>query len=173
MPRTCTICRHPQRNEIDKALLAGAPLRDIARRFESSRAALFRHKQNDFPKRLAKAKQAAEEAQAGTLFERLRAINRETGKILAEARGSKRHTIALGAIARAEKQLELEARLLGELDESVKVAVGVNVQAPPQSNYDLSKLDDEELDSLLRLLEKCAVDRGSGQPLAASAEKVN
>ena len=31
MPRTCTICTHAQRQEIDSALLSGDSLRDIAR----------------------------------------------------------------------------------------------------------------------------------------------
>ena len=77
------------------------------------------------------------------LLERLRAINRETTGILQAARESQNHGIALHAIARAEKQLELEARLLGELNESAKVAVGINV-----ASYDLSALTDAELEQL-------------------------
>ena len=63
------------------------------------------------------------------IFQHIRTLNRETQHILREAREAGNHAIALGAISRAEKQLELEARLLGELDDRVKVAVGVSVEA--------------------------------------------
>ena len=127
MPRTCTVCTHADKSEIDRALLDGQPLRDIAGRFGTSRSALLRHKQTDIPATLAKAKQAEEEVQAETLFERLRAINRETAEILREARESSSPSIALAAINRVERQLELEARLLGQMNDATKVAVGINV----------------------------------------------
>ena len=60
---------------------------------------------------LLKAKQAVDELQADTLWERLKSINPETAAILAEARESRNHVIALQAIARVERQVELEARL--------------------------------------------------------------
>jgi len=50
--------------------------------------------------------------------------------------------IALQAIARVEKQIELEARLLGDLNDSVKVAVGINLnrQEPTQEVKTLARL---------------------------------
>jgi hypothetical protein len=44
MPRTCTICRHPERPDIEADLRAGLPYRDIARRRDISRHALWRHR---------------------------------------------------------------------------------------------------------------------------------
>jgi hypothetical protein len=95
------------------------------------------------------AKAAVVEVQAGTLFERLRTLNRETQEILREARDTKNHVIALAAIGRAEKQLELEARLLGELDDSAKIAIGVQV-APPIP--DVSHLTDVQVLAQQRVL---------------------
>jgi len=42
--RTCSICSHQQRPEIDRALLEGIPLRDIAERWGVSKTAAHRHK---------------------------------------------------------------------------------------------------------------------------------
>ena len=107
--------------------MAGEPFRNIAKRYGTSPTALFRHKQADIPATLAKAKQAEEEVRAETLYDRLKAVNRETAAILAEARESGSLSIALAAINRVERQLELEARLLGQLNDATKVAVGIKV----------------------------------------------
>jgi hypothetical protein len=44
MPRSCTICAHPQRTAIETALARGEAFRNIASCFGTSPAALFRHK---------------------------------------------------------------------------------------------------------------------------------
>jgi len=49
-------------------------------------------------------------------------INRESRAILSEARAKGDNYLALGAIARVEKQLELQAKLLGD------IATGINIQ---------------------------------------------
>lgn len=48
-------------------------------------------------------------------------INTETLAILKEAKAARDHKTALLAIQRVERQLELQARLLGEIDDSPKV----------------------------------------------------
>jgi hypothetical protein len=130
MPRTCTICNHEKLAEINNAVLGNESYRSIAKRFEASESAVYRHMQDHLPITLSKAKEAAQEVEAGTLFERLRTLNQETQAILRDARDSGNHVVALAAIGRAEKQLELEARLLGELDDRIKIAVGVSVESP-------------------------------------------
>ena len=132
---------HNRREEIDRALVDGESFRNIAQRTGTSTTALHRHKTQHIPKSLALARETAEEVQAGTLFDRLRFVGRVTQEILREARGAKNHIIALQAIGRIERQLELEARLLGELDDSAKVAAGVQVSRLP----DVSHLTDEQL----------------------------
>ena len=144
MPQTCKICRHEKRQEIDQALLEGTPFRDIAGRFGTSKSALLRHKQTDIPTTLVKAKQAEEILDADSLFERLRELSNEARGILEEARASKDHAIALNAIGRAEKLLELEVKLLGELNNSTKVAVGINVNAV-EPKVDFSQMEAREV----------------------------
>ena len=87
---------------------------------------MFRHKQAHLSAGLLQSKRAADEIKANTLFDRLRAINRETEAILAQARRSENHAMAIHAIARLEKQLEFEARLLANLSASDKAAMGIS-----------------------------------------------
>ena len=122
MPRVCTICTHSEREEIDAALIEGAALRNIAQRFGTSPTALHRHKDH-LPQHLAKASEAAEVAQADGLLDKLQSLNSETMLILREAREGDDNELALKAIARAEKQLELQAKLLGELNEGTTVNI--------------------------------------------------
>lgn len=56
MPRTCTVCDHPERTAVDRALVAGEAMRNVALRFAISFAALQRHKANHLPGVLAEAK---------------------------------------------------------------------------------------------------------------------
>lgn len=118
MPQTCSICKDKRRSEIDKSLLAGESLRDVAGRTGTSRSALLRHKDHISAAltKAREAKAAAEVVQADSLLDRLKAIRTVTLEILAEARTAKQLPVALAAINRVEKQLELEAKLLGELN---------------------------------------------------------
>ena len=127
MPRVCTVCTHLERENIDAALLSGESYRHIAARFDTSTSSLQRHKDH-IPQHLAKATDAAEVVQADGLLDRLQSLNTETMQILREARSSRHpdNELALKAISRAEKQLELQARLLGELNEGTTVNVLVN-----------------------------------------------
>jgi hypothetical protein len=127
MPRTCTICTHEQGEQIDAALLKGEPYRRIAQRFAASPDAVLRHKSH-LPRTLAKAEEAREMVQAGTLLQRLTDLNAETLTILKEARQNKNGELALKAIARIEKQLELEGKLIGELNDMPVVNLNVSIE---------------------------------------------
>lgn len=123
MPRTCSICSHEQRAEIDAELIAETPLRNIAERFGTSSTTLHRHRQEHLPSKMVKAKEAEEEVEATDLLSRLRALNEETRDVLRAAKKSDAHGLRLQAIQRLERQLELEARLLGELIDQQTVNV--------------------------------------------------
>lgn len=123
MPRVCTICQHPQRAAIDHALVAGEALRDIAGRFGVSKSALERHKAEHLPDTLVRAQEAAEEAAALDVLQQLRAINQAALAVLRDARAAKDGDLALKAVDRILRQIELQAKLLGDLDERPVVNV--------------------------------------------------
>lgn len=58
MARPCACCQHPQRNEIDAALIAGMPFRAIAATFDLRHAAIGRHAQNHLAVELSCTAQA-------------------------------------------------------------------------------------------------------------------
>lgn len=130
MPPRCSVCDHDKRAEIDRLLLGSATsLRDIARQFDLSKDAVQRHKENHLPVRLVKSQQAAEQLEADSLLDKLRLLNTESLDILRTARKTKDHKLALSAIGRLERQIELEARLIGQLAD---VQVSMNLVASPE-----------------------------------------
>src|SRR5262245_65107055 len=99
MPRRCSICDHTERAAIDAALVGNDPLRGIARTFRVSEDAITRHKTQHLPAHLAKAEEAKEVTQAGSLLDQLLSLNRETMTILREARSDGKKEGALRAMA--------------------------------------------------------------------------
>ena len=88
MPRTCTACTHPHREEIDRLLLEGAPLRNIAKQFSLSSASLFRHNKH-ISKVLSNARQEAEILRADGLMEHLNHLTAEAARLKQKAEQAK------------------------------------------------------------------------------------
>jgi hypothetical protein len=117
MPQTCSVCISPQRAEIEKALVAGEALRDIAGRCPISRSALHRHKRDHLPAHLAKAHEEESIGQAIDVVRQLKAINSACLEVLQKSRADGKHSISLRAVDRIHRQIELQAKLLGELQD--------------------------------------------------------
>lgn len=128
MPRVCTVCSHPSRESIDRALVEGTPNRRIASQHDLTERAVRNHKANHLPATLAKAREAEEIANADDLLSDVRSLQARTLAILEAAEGAREHRTALSAIREARSNLELLAKLLGELDDSPTVNVLVSPQ---------------------------------------------
>ena len=130
MSRPCTVCTHPHRDAIDQWLVEGGTATKIAALFQLSPDALDRHQARHLPAELVHAHDAARVARADDLLDRLLVLANATLDILhqSQQRPGARQRVALKAIARAEKQIELQARLIGEL----RAATTVNILLAPQ-----------------------------------------
>ena len=58
MPRVCTICKSKQRTEIERALVAGTPMPELAALYRVSEDALLRHRANHLPASMLKSQEA-------------------------------------------------------------------------------------------------------------------
>ena len=123
MPRTCTICSHPQRDAIDHAIVTGMANRPIASQFQVGYKAVERHAAGHIKQAIKQSQVAKEEAQTLDVVRQLVTINTVTLAILKEARDTKENNLALQAVDRVMKQLELQAKLLGDLDSAPTVNV--------------------------------------------------
>jgi hypothetical protein len=126
MPRRCSVCDHPKMHSIDETLVTGAPYRSVAKRFELSESAVYRHKTEHLPANLLKAKEVEEAARADDLLEQVRHLQAHALDILERAEKAGDLRTALAAISQARGNLELLGKLAGELDERPVVNLNVS-----------------------------------------------
>ena len=113
-PGECSVCNHPRALDINEALVVQrSSLRAIAGQFGIPKETLRRHR-GHLPELLVRASRDMQHFERESLVERLEEITTETRNILREARDEDEpdNYLALKAIQRLEKQLELEAEIL-------------------------------------------------------------
>ena len=131
MPRTCTVCTHPDREEIDKALLDGGPYRVIAVRFGASASAVYRHKREHLPRALVRAVEAREAEHGANLLDQLQDLQRRALCILDQAEAAGDLRTALAAVREARGCVELLGKATGQL---VEKHAHLHLEAPPSAS---------------------------------------
>src|SRR5215213_9506887 len=126
MPRMFTVCDHLERHGIDEALVSGASYRSVAKRFELSESAVYRHKTEHLPAHLLKAREVEEVARADDLLDQVRTLQIHALDILERAEKAGDLRTALFAISQARGNLELLGKLAGELDERPVINLNVS-----------------------------------------------
>ena len=110
MPRTCTVCRHEARAEVDCALVQGEPHRRIAKRWSLGEAAVERHKAHIGAPVLAEWSASQAEVYAG-LADYTAELERDARRIAEEAREDGNARLELQALAASRAHVELMAKL--------------------------------------------------------------
>jgi hypothetical protein len=128
MPRSCNVCSHPDREALDEGLVGGIAFPALVAEYRVSKDSLSRHKANHLPAKLVMAQAAVQVAQADDLLAQVRGLQARTLAILEAAEETSQHRTALAAIREARSNLELLAKLLGELDERPQVNILVSPQ---------------------------------------------
>ena len=127
MPRSCTVCVHAKREEIDRALVEGVSAAEISGRYRTiGERAVRRHRSNHLPAKLVMAEKAAEVAEADNLLDQVGDLQRRALAILDRAEEVGELRTALSAIREARGNLELLAKLIGQLDERPVVNLNVS-----------------------------------------------
>jgi hypothetical protein len=142
MPRKCTICAHKDRNKIDSALaVEGAVLRTIAVRYRINKSSLKRHMDNGHvSEKIMQAQHVHEVIEADSVLSQMGKVKEETWIIHSESRARTRtlkdkseipdpdNELALKALARLERQIEIESKILGVTkDQPAPVTVNLNI----------------------------------------------
>ncbi len=121
MPRVCTVCAHGERSVIEQEIAVGTSAQKISALFRVSPDAVQRHKAEHLRPTLIETRKADDDERALDVIKQLRAINGASLRILHEAQQGQDPQTALKAVDRIQRQIELQAKLLGQLDERPQV----------------------------------------------------
>ncbi len=142
--KTCRVCLHPKRSEVDAALLAGEPYRTVSDRFGPSKTALLRHREH-VPAALAEARQAERVADADSLLDKVRGLEADARRIGAAAEKAGDARTALAAVRELIRIVDLLGRLRGELDGQ---GVTVKVKSGPRGPFVVEFTEGPHMDLL-------------------------
>lgn len=123
MGRQCTVCAHPKLDEINKLLICSDSYRDIARQFNVSKDALARHKESHIPELLLKSWDAKEALQADNLLDQIVYYESEARRFKEEAESQGDIELALKAVDRALKCVEIFAKVRGLIQEQPQINI--------------------------------------------------
>src|SRR5215469_8088454 len=126
MPRTCLACSSPERESIDKALVTGEPLRNIAKRVSISPAGLLRHKSH-VAQTIVKASEVREEQLGDNLLNEMRRVQRKAWELLARTESEGDHRGSIVALREVRECLESLGEMLSRRDMLAK-ASAANVE---------------------------------------------
>jgi hypothetical protein len=130
--RECTVCAHPDAVLINEAIVGVGEQgklsnRAITRQYGLSKDAVRRHSEH-IPQLLAKALEAFSASKADELLEQVRALQGKTLRTLMRAEGYDDLRTVLAAVREARGNVELLAKLRGELD----TRPVINIHLSPQ-----------------------------------------
>jgi hypothetical protein len=148
MPRTCLACSSPDRLSIEKALVAGESLRNIAKRVSISPAGLLRHKRH-VANAIGRAQAHHEERLGESLLDEMRRIQRKAWELLARTESDGDHRGSIVALREVRECLESLSEMLAKAD----TASGGPAQ---DEHFDWSVLTDDELWALDTIMAKAA-----------------
>ena len=123
MSRRCTVCVHAKRSEIDAALVRGVSSYELETSYSDlTRSSIERHARGGhIPAKLLKTQAAAEVREALDVVRQLKAINAASWSVLQDARNTGERNTVLRAVDRVQRQIELQAKLLGDLDDRPQI----------------------------------------------------
>jgi hypothetical protein len=116
MPRSCTVCCHPDRAAIDRELVTGTAFPAIAAKYRVSADAVGRHKAGHLLVQLVKAHAAEDASRGDDLLDRLESLTADARRIGKKAEANGDYRTALMGIRELVRIVEVLAELRGELD---------------------------------------------------------
>lgn len=168
LPRKCSVCQHSQIVEINQAIVAGEALRSIAKRYGFSPSAVERHAKKHLPAALVKAKEIEEMTDADGLLLEVRNLKDKALSILETAEAAGELRTALTGIKEARGCLELQTRMLCEIDRQRREQPG---RRPPATKgptklliVDRTPEEQREFERVIRKIRETAEEVGLKLP---------
>ena len=114
MPRSCSVCDHEALAEINRALAASEPLRNIASRWAVSKMDLIRHRNYHLPVSAIMGQVGEGVTHRNDLLDQIRDLQARTESTLDRAAEAEELSVALRRIREARRNMKLLGNLLRE-----------------------------------------------------------
>jgi hypothetical protein len=131
MARNCTICRHAKRHEIDRALVEGVPVLQLAERYKLVRSSLQRHQASHLVEKMAKATKSREARDAIEAVKLVEVAREMLAKLQSLANNAEQNKDIRGAVSAIGKIPDF-LRILGEIEGRLQAHGVVNVTVTPE-----------------------------------------
>lgn len=106
----CTVCNHPSRPEIDRALIDGVPLRTLAATHGLSASALCRHTRH-LRHQLVIQERQADQTQVSAFLEKLELLEVRLDRLFRKAEESRSFHVSLGCLQESLRVLSLRDKI--------------------------------------------------------------
>lgn len=116
----CSVCSHPQIDEINKELLESRSVRDIAGRYDLTKSSVDRHYQNHIPEIM---KTQVKEIAGSKLVTYIDELRTEAADILRLTKESKDYRTALMAIRELNRIVDTLAKIQGNINEGTQITI--------------------------------------------------
>jgi len=124
MGRSCKTCQHPEREAIEKAILAQVPFRSLSKQFGIGETALFRHGATHIKAKLKKSRMLMEYGSAERLGRMMLRLIRETWELSKQAARYGEYGPAVSAKVAVRGHIETLGKLSGAISNAQSVSVG-------------------------------------------------
>jgi hypothetical protein len=114
MPRSCSVCDHEALAEINRALAASEPLRNIASRWAVSKMDLIRHRNYHLSVSAIMSQEGEGVSHSNDLLDQIRDLQERTQSTLDRAAEAEELSVALRGIREARHSMKLLGNLLRE-----------------------------------------------------------
>lgn len=164
----CAVCSDANRSELDAAHIAGASIRELAKRFGRNKDTVQRHVRSHIPAATERAAAAAHvrEAEHGdSILAELGDLQNEARRLQSRAEGKRDYRTAIAAVRELVRLVELKARLLGELrDREINVT---NVQLDSATAERMAAVFLARRGGTAKVIEAVAIASPKGKPTDA------
>jgi CRISPR/Cas system CMR subunit Cmr4 (Cas7 group RAMP superfamily) len=122
MPRRCSVCIHPDRQQIDQAIVSGNSYRTVAQQFTISRDAVVRHRRH-LSVAASRPLGSDEICPSETLLGQLEELRSEAQRLKQKAEQDGDYRAALAAVRELCRIVELVAKLCGQIDSRTETKI--------------------------------------------------
>jgi hypothetical protein len=141
----CKLDHHPNRDEIDRQIVSGVPLRSICASFNIALTTIHRHKDciKEVLSQAMQHEQGEREERGSLLVDRVTKLAGEAEELVAIAKAEKNYRGATSALVAACKLLDLVGRLSGELQQANAAGGGLHLTMNRVTNNTIVAVDND------------------------------